>query len=754
MAAQNTHENTEEIIDLTELIEKGSVPETDEAAESRTADENADLHSHMRSLNDQAQHSEAEAEIDNLLAQMDSMDEDATAEMSFQPAEADDESTSEAADTQADAITGMSPDFPPVRMPDGHIVDPHEELHMPGMGDVDSLLNSLDIPPQPRAQGAAAPSPKDTDDAVDKMLGSLGGASCPTPEDFAPNAEQNAQADPMGLDELLAAGTMPEPVISDELEALLREANPATAQPAPSKPQPAEQRAAAPVQATAPTQAAPAAAPQADAPAHGLNEDLDALLHSIMADQPAPSPAQTQAQPAASQEPAQTTPHDALDAQTEQNMVDTPQVPASAPVSEPDSGPTPEPATPESAAPAADSASDPVSDLAADLDMLLASINGPESASAGKGTDQTTASDPAKNNETLEFDLDALLAAADAEERGLQPSTAEPQAEAVQPSVEDVPAAHQEPPVAAQPQAAPIAPELSLDEILDANVTVEPDAVAQMLDQAGSAAAAAPAAASVASSAPASTADQISAQDMSALVERLDQYAAQLQQADDRVSALESAVAEARAEAEQARTEADEARATAQQAQTALDEALASAQSAHENVAQTATEALHTAQGAAEAAASAAAQQQSDKPESTPFPEDLFATDHPLHQRLLELISATAAKTAAEVATEAAAEAAATAARQAADEAVQSAMSQTEAKPQAEQEDPALLETLLDERMHAVNLTVKGASARLDSVEDRLDELEPRFNDRVEKAAAAAAARILREEIGRLLESE
>lgn len=743
MAAQNTHENTEEIIDLTELIEKGSVPETDEAVESRTADGDADLHSHMRSLNDQAQHSEAEAEIDNLLAQMDSMDEDATAEMSFQPAEADDESTSEAADTQADATTGMSPDFPPVRMPDGHIVDPHEELHMPGMGDVDSLLNSLDIPPQPRAQEAVAPSPKDTDDAVDKMLGSLGGASCPTPESFAPNAEQSAQADPMGLDELLAAGTMPEPVISDELEALLREANPATAQPAPSKPQPAEQHAAAPAQE------APAAAPQAAAPAHDLNEDLDALLHSIMADQPTPSPAQTQAQPAASQEPAQTTPHDALDALAAQSMMDAPQPPASAP----DSGPTPtsvpEPGTPKSAA-AADSPADPVSDLAADLDMLLASINGPESTAAGKGTDQTAASDPAKSNETLEFDLDALLAAADAEERGMQPaSTAEPQVEAVQPLVEDVPAAHQEPPVTAQSQAAPTAPELSLDDILDASGTFEPDEMAKILNQAGSAAAA-PAAASVASSAPASTADPIPAQDMSALVERLDQYAAQLQQADARMSALESAVAEARAEAEQARTEADEARATAQQAQTALDEALASTQSAHENVAQTATEALHTAQGAAEAAASAAAQQQADKPENTLSPEDLFATDHPLHQRLLELISATAAKAAAEVATEAAA----TAARQAADEAIQSAMPQAEDKPQAEHEDPTLLETLLDERMHAVNLTVKGASARLDSVEDRLDELEPRFNDRVEKAAAAAAARILREEIGRLLESE
>ena len=49
---------------------------------------------------------------------------------------------------------------------------------------------------------------------------------------------------------------------------------------------------------------------------------------------------------------------------------------------------------------------------------------------------------------------------------------------------------------------------------------------------------------------------------------------------------------------------------------------------------------------------------------------------------------------------------------------------------------------------------LRSTSARLDSIEERLDGLEPRFNDQVEKSAAAAAARILREEIARLLESE
>ena len=58
------------------------------------------------------------------------------------------------------------------------------------------------------------------------------------------------------------------------------------------------------------------------------------------------------------------------------------------------------------------------------------------------------------------------------------------------------------------------------------------------------------------------------------------------------------------------------------------------------------------------------------------------------------------------------------------------------------------------ERLDSAELMLRGASARLDSIEVRLDDLEPRFNDQVEKSAAAAAARILREEIARLLESE
>ena len=58
---------------------------------------------------------------------------------------------------------------------------------------------------------------------------------------------------------------------------------------------------------------------------------------------------------------------------------------------------------------------------------------------------------------------------------------------------------------------------------------------------------------------------------------------------------------------------------------------------------------------------------------------------------------------------------------------------------------------LLEEKLAPLAASLRSAAARLDALERRLDELEPRFNERVEKAAAAAAARILREEIARLL---
>ena len=58
----------------------------------------------------------------------------------------------------------------------------------------------------------------------------------------------------------------------------------------------------------------------------------------------------------------------------------------------------------------------------------------------------------------------------------------------------------------------------------------------------------------------------------------------------------------------------------------------------------------------------------------------------------------------------------------------------------------------LAERLEKLETQARSVSARLDALEKRLDELTPAFNERIEKAAASAAARILREEIARLLQ--
>ena len=56
-------------------------------------------------------------------------------------------------------------------------------------------------------------------------------------------------------------------------------------------------------------------------------------------------------------------------------------------------------------------------------------------------------------------------------------------------------------------------------------------------------------------------------------------------------------------------------------------------------------------------------------------------------------------------------------------------------------------------QLQEMELASKSAAARMDAIEQRLDALEPRFNAEVEKAAANAAARILREEIAKLLQA-
>ena len=108
--------------------------------------------------------------------------------------------------------------------------------------------------------------------------------------------------------------------------------------------------------------------------------------------------------------------------------------------------------------------------------------------------------------------------------------------------------------------------------------------------------------------------------------------------------------------------------------------------------------------------------------------EGMFMEGHPLHQGLMECISKAVA------------------------EALAAAPALPPASALAAQPASADVQAMIDERLQPVIAAERSANARIDALESRLDALEPRFNDRVEKAAASAAARILREEISRLLE--
>ena len=106
--------------------------------------------------------------------------------------------------------------------------------------------------------------------------------------------------------------------------------------------------------------------------------------------------------------------------------------------------------------------------------------------------------------------------------------------------------------------------------------------------------------------------------------------------------------------------------------------------------------------------------------------EGMFMEGHPLYQGLMECISKAVAETLA--------------------------ATPAPAPALAQHAAAADVQAQIDEHLQPVITAARIATARIDSLENRLDALEPRFNDRIEKAAAAAAARILREEIGRLLE--
>ena len=495
MVAQNTAETDEQIIDLTELIEKGEVPASDPSvqahahAAAEAMAEKEELQEHLRDLNDGA--AKADAEIDDLLAQMDIK-----------------------ADAQEDPAD-VALDFSAPSTQTDHHIDPNEQLNMPGMGEVDSLLNSLDIPPQPSERDDEVASPESTDPAVDALLNDFNAPAAPAAAPVAANHEVP------DLDELLAsAGTAPQSDTSSQIDDLLNEASPAAPAAAPQKTfsnddldslleaAAGQASAPSPIQTAAPAPQ-PVAAPQPD-PSASMDIDIDSLLAAAASDmqhkdtaEPAAESAAAPAQAAPAQAaPAQAAPADigvdidsllAAAANDLQQNLDA-AAPESAPTAAPapatptdplsnddldsllatatadlDTEPSPAPASAPQVAPAS-------ADAGLDIDSLLAAAandleqtpdpvqpEAPATPEAMLETNSEIATEAqAAPQPDLDLDLDSLLAAVDAH-AAPQPAAEPEPAPEPEPAAEPEPAPEEADPFAAAQQAVaeavPVQPE-------------------------------------------------------------------------------------------------------------------------------------------------------------------------------------------------------------------------------------------------------------------------------------------------------
>lgn len=671
MVAEKIAETDEEIIDLTELIEKGEAP----AAVVPPAESvKEDISVHMQSLND-GQARQGDAEIDALLAQMEAGDE--------QP---------------------VPP--PPAARADApeHKVDPHEELDMSGMVEVDKLLDTLDIPPQPHERGPDAAQdadPADLDNAVDDLLNAMSGS--------APRKPASESAQEPDVHDLLAAASpqSEEPNFADDLDALLASAE-----------------APAPAEASAP---APQARENPD-----LTADLDSLLAGLDAEQAQPATAesalgQPAASPAASEPASEKEPDLEMDLDALLASVDAPASPQ--PTKRSGSGecdacidldkllapagaeatPDPAPEAPASPTPSPDPAPEPSADQSnpptgLDAEQDAAATAEPEQA---RPSTPSTAADHMPEDVApeaapdLETDLDALLAvmspdqdmspapaAGDAEEAGKIDAARPPlEAEALEPepalpadSMENLPQAEEAPDLPAvdenpaaeeRPESEP---ELDLDKLLRSAMQEEADASAT------------PFAASEGTEQPETEPAVVA--NVPAVEDLL------LMPASEEDSRMEQAARTADIPADPAALR-ELTELTEQAAR--LDERLQRCESE-----------------LAEARARVAALEKAAAAPSASL-EDLLREGNPLHDRFAALIA--------------------------------SSVSQAlKAMPSG------VTDAVLEERLQSVSLLGKSVSARMDALESRLDTLEPRFNQQVEKAAAGAAARILREEIAKLIQ--
>lgn len=647
MADQNT---AEEIIDLTELIEKGAVPASGDAAQpapAQNAAPQADA-ADASALNANSPH--LKGEIDELLDSVGLSD----AEVSKEPL-----------------------DFAAPSAPTNRPVDPNEELQMPGMDDIDSLLESLNIPPQPDNRE----TPQEiagTDHAVDDLLNALS----------SPPAQQAAQPEPDVAD-LLSAGNAPQSSAQEsDLEDLLR-AGMATP-PLPPDPKPA---AKAPASSSAPQESADIS-----------EDDLDALLSSVAGHVPPP------------------------DGQTAQSLSSDMAADLDSLLGQNDDGAAPKNAAKEEAPAPKEEVPAPEASDDMSIDSLLSSMF--EAPSSDAPEEDSAAAPPLQASEspTADLGLDeaAFFAASETAPdttEATPPSFPEPDV-----TVEDeTPAAGEDAPASTDEPALPPPPEV--DPLADDSTAERETGGAEHGES--EAALPEPPEEEFSGEAPVTAED---ACENLAEVFAVDTGSESASPADTILSAdhaasptqddLRKDLESVRAQAAGASSQALEAFEQALDASSRTVDVAETVDALNKKVEQCAALLEETAQRLTDLEAVFAATQegvQSDTAQ-TLVEESLGAlldVAHPLHQKFRDAVAA----------------------------AVRDALQAEPETPGGEDVSPAL-----EERLQALALTGNSTAARTDALENRLDALEPRFNERVEKAAAAAAARILREEIARLLQ--
>ena len=654
--------DTEEIIDLTDLIEEGD----SSARVSRESAEKDMLADQMKSLNDVPH--EADDAIDALLHQMEA---DAPAPAA-QPAE----------ELTSPSLSG--PDAPS----QGPDVNPNEQIVMPGIDDVDDLLNHLDIPGQPHA-AADAPADDDTalDSAVEGLLSSVGVDVAAKPAPAAPAPAPAAtipDAKPVP-----APPATPAAEADDPMESLLREMS-GSAKPA----------------------AAPARPSMDDDMEAALNADLDSLMADL-GDPVLPAAAQPAAAAPLTDLPSADTGASPAESDGLDALLDEPASLKDNTAGMPLASPAPAaPTSLDDMAALLDAAPASPSDGAAPLDDMF---NEELAALEKKVAKSAPAAPAAAGADDMLADLDAALA--------------------------DLPDAA----AAVTPPAAPAAPAAAgaddmladLDDALEetSNAT-EISAVADDEDID-----APQAADETMMDAPAVSGDSGALADLGTRLEVLE---ALFRTAQERLDSMESGLSGA-PQADAAQSRLDELTARLESVEAAAQAAAAAAQ-ADSETGERLNQQLE-AQQAAQQAAQDAAQSRLDE----------------LTARLESVEAAAQAAAAAAQADSETGERlnrqleAQQAAQQAAQDATQTRLDELAARLESAEAaaqaaaDAAQADSETGERLNALETQAGSILARLEALESHLNDMAPDFNARIEKAAAAAAARILREEIAALL---